>query len=76
MMAHAIEKAVRLSADFPVTAIVLDVYKDNRFAQRLAFYKRLGFSSFSEEDPAKMYLSIADARKTMEAASVEAVPAK
>lgn len=75
MMAHAIEKAVRLSADFPVAAIVLDVYRDDNFDRRLAFYKRLGFSSFSAEDPARMYLPIADARKSVEAANTAAAAA-
>lgn len=72
MMAHAIEKAVRLSAELPVAAIVLDVYRDDKFGRRLAFYRHLGFSSFSEDDPARMYLPIADARKSVEAANSEA----
>jgi len=68
LMAHAIQKAVKLSEDIPVSAIVLDVYDDDNFGRRLKFYKRLGFYSFDEANPARMYLPIADARKSIEKA--------
>lgn len=76
MMAHAIEKAVRLSAEFPVAAIVLDVYRDENFDRRLAFYQRLGFVSFSTDEPSRMYLPIVDARKGVEAANAGLAAAK
>ena len=62
LMGHAIEKAVQLSEDIPISAIVLDVFKDANFDRRFAFYVRLGFSPFDPENPARMYLSMADAR--------------
>lgn len=61
-MGHAIEKAVTLSQEIPVAAIVLDVLEDENFDRRLAFYARLGFASFDPNAPARMYLSMADAR--------------
>ena len=76
MMGTAIEKAVQLSVDFPVAAIVLDVYRDESFGRRMAFYQRLGFVSFSAEEPSRMYLSIADARKSVEAANAALVATK
>ena len=76
MMGHAIEKAVQLSAEIPVAAIVLDVYKDATFGRRMAFYKRLGFISFSAEDPSRMYLPMADARKSVDAANAGLATAK
>lgn len=68
MMGHAIAKAVQFSVEIPVVAIVLDVYDDENFERRLAFYRRLGFVSFASETPSRMYLPIADARKSVEAA--------
>ncbi|MFA8387623.1 MAG: GNAT family N-acetyltransferase [Pelagibaca sp.] len=62
LMGHAIEKAVTLSQEIPVAAIVLDVLEDENFDRRLAFYARLGFASFDPNAPARMYLSMADAR--------------
>ena len=76
MMGHAIEKAVQLSAELPVAAIVLDVYKDETFERRMAFYKRLGFISFSAEGPSRMYLPMADARKSVDAANAGLATAK
>ena len=68
MMGHAIEKAVKLSEDIPIVAIVLDVYRDRNFDRRLDFYKRLGFNSFDESEPDRMYLTIADARRSADLA--------
>jgi ribosomal protein S18 acetylase RimI-like enzyme len=68
LMGHAIQKAVKISEDIPVSAIVLDVYNDDNFARRLDFYKRLNFHSFDEANPARMYLPIVDARKSIEKA--------
>lgn len=68
LMAHAIEKAVKLSAEIPVAAIVLDVLEDESFDRRLSFYIRLGFTSFDPAAPARMYLPISDARKSVEQA--------
>ena len=62
LMGHAIEKAVQLSEDIPICAIVLDVFEDEHFERRQAFYARLGFSSFDLGKPARMYLTLADAR--------------
>ncbi len=62
LMGHAIEKAVQLSGEIPVSAIVLDVFADRNFDRRLAFYTRLGFVSFDPDALARMYLPIADAR--------------
>ena len=62
LMGHAIETAVRLSAEIPIAAIVLDVLQDDRFARRAAFYTRLGFVPFDPDAPARMYLSMKDAR--------------
>lgn len=76
MMGHAIEKAVQLSAELPVAAIVLDVHEDEAFERRMAFYKRLGFISFSAEDPSRMYLPMADARKSVDAANAGLATAK
>lgn len=66
LMGHAIQKAVKLSEEIPVSAIVLDVHEDENFDRRLAFYQRIGFHSFDEANPARMYLPMADARKSME----------
>jgi ribosomal protein S18 acetylase RimI-like enzyme len=68
MMGHAVAKAVKLSEELPIAAIVLDVYNDGNFGRRLAFYERLGFLSFAVEDPSRMYLSIKDARKSVQSA--------
>lgn len=74
LMGHAIQKAVKLSEEIPVSAIVLDVYDDDNFGRRLEFYQRLGFHSFDEDKPARMYLPIVDARKSIEKADkVQAV---
>jgi ribosomal protein S18 acetylase RimI-like enzyme len=62
LMGHAIEKAVQLSKEIPISAIALDVLVDESFDRRLAFYARLGFSSFDPKKPARMYLTMADAR--------------
>jgi len=75
LMGHAIEKAVQLSKDIPICAMVLDVYSDENFDRRLAFYARLGFSSFDPEDPARMYLTMADARIAVEAQEKQAAAA-
>lgn len=66
LMGHAIRKAVSLAEDIAVSAIVLDVYNDDNFDRRLAFYQRRGFCSFDEANPARMYLPISVARKTIE----------
>jgi len=66
-MGHAIEKAAQLSKEIPISAIVLDVFEDKNFDRRLAFYARLGFSSFDPDKPARMYLTIADARAALAA---------
>jgi ribosomal protein S18 acetylase RimI-like enzyme len=76
MMGHAIEKAVKLAEELPVTAIVLDVYEDDDFGRRMAFYQRLGFVSFSAEKPSRMYLPIADARKSVAAVDARLAPAE
>ncbi|MGH1447727.1 MAG: GNAT family N-acetyltransferase [Cognatishimia sp.] len=67
LMGHAIEKAAQLSKEIPISAIVLDVFEDENFDRRLAFYARLGFSSFDPNKPARMYLTIADARVALAA---------
>lgn len=67
LMGHAIEKAAQLSKEIPISAIVLDVFEDENFDRRLAFYARLGFSSFDPKKPARMYLTIADARVALAA---------
>ena len=67
LMGHAIEKAVQLSKEIPISAIVLDVFKDESFDRRLAFYSRLGFCSFDPENPARMYLTMTDARVALAA---------
>ena len=71
LMGHAIEKAVQLSKEIPISAIVLDVFDDENFARRLAFYTRLGFSSFDPEKPARMYLTTADARVAVAAQEIQ-----
>lgn len=68
LMGHAIQKAVKLSEDIPISAIVLDVHDDENFDRRLAFYLALGFHSFDEAKPARMYMPIVDARKSIEKA--------
>jgi ribosomal protein S18 acetylase RimI-like enzyme len=68
LMGHAIQKAVNLSEEIPVSAIVLDVYNDENFDRRLEFYQRLGFYSFDKANPARMYLPMVDARKSIEKA--------
>jgi GNAT superfamily N-acetyltransferase len=67
LMGHAIEKTVRLSAEIPIAALVLDVLQDDRFDRRAAFYTRLGFGPLSPDRPARMYLSMQDARAAMAA---------
>lgn len=67
LMGHAIEKVVTLSKEIPIAAIVLDVIRDDHFDRRRAFYERLGFISFDPENPARMYLPIADARSAVAA---------
>lgn len=66
LMGHAIQKAVTLSKDIAISAIVLDVYNDDNFDRRLGFYRRQGFYSFDEGNPARMYLPMSVARKTIE----------
>lgn len=66
LMGHAIERAVKLSAEIPVAAIILDVHQDKNFQRRQDFYARLGFIVMSEEKPERMYLPIVDARKAVE----------
>jgi ribosomal protein S18 acetylase RimI-like enzyme len=66
LMGHAIQKAVTLSEDIAISAIVLDVYDDDNFVRRLGFYQRQGFHSFDEANPARMYLPMSVARKTIE----------
>lgn len=66
LMGHAIERAVKLSAEIPVAAIILDVHRDEHFERRHAFYARLGFTILYQEKPERMYLPIADARKALE----------
>jgi ribosomal protein S18 acetylase RimI-like enzyme len=68
LMVHAIQKAVKISEDIAVSAIVLDVYNDENFDRRLEFYQRLGFYSFDKANPVRMYLPMADARKSVEKA--------
>jgi ribosomal protein S18 acetylase RimI-like enzyme len=68
LMGHAIQKAVKLSEGIPISAIVLDVHDDDNFDRRLEFYRRRGFRSFDEANPARMYLPMADARKSIEEA--------
>ncbi|MFV1571027.1 MULTISPECIES: GNAT family N-acetyltransferase [Phaeobacter] len=75
LMGHAIEKALQLSKDIPITAVVLDVFDDKNFDRRLAFYTRLGFSSFDPKKPARMYLTMADARAAADAQEKHAAKA-
>ena len=66
LMGHAIEKAVKLSEEIAISAVVLDVYNDDNFDRRLGFYQRQGFCSFDDANPARMYLPMTVARKTIE----------
>ncbi|MBL3554474.1 GNAT family N-acetyltransferase [Rhodovulum sulfidophilum] len=76
LMGHAVEKAVQLSKEIAISAILLDVFHDEHFDRRLAFYAKLGFSSFDAENPARMYLTMSDARAAVAALEKQKAEAK
>lgn len=61
LMAHAIQRAGRLSEEIAIKAIILDVLDDEKLQQRLAFYRSLGFQQ-PGHDPRRLFLSIEDAK--------------
>lgn len=67
LMADAIARAISLSEEIGTAAIVLDVLKDASFNRRRAFYSALGFAEVGSDDPARLFLSIKDARAEWEA---------
>ena len=61
LLADAIARSVALSDEIGVTAILLDVLKDDHFERRRAFYIELGFAELGNGDPGRLHLSIKDA---------------
>ena len=62
LMAHAIETAIEASAIIGAAALVLDVLRDANFARRKAFYLGIGFAEIGDEDDARLFLTMKDAR--------------
>jgi GNAT superfamily N-acetyltransferase len=61
LMGHAIQKAISISEEIAVAAIILDVFEDEHFERRFSFYSKIGFRKLGD-DPKRLFLSIADAR--------------
>ncbi len=66
LMGDAILRCIILSDQIGATAIVLDVLKDDNFERRRAFYTALGFAEIGNTDPGRLFLSIRDAKASLE----------
>ncbi|MCP4818630.1 MAG: GNAT family N-acetyltransferase [Shimia sp.] len=59
LMADALAKALEVSETIGAAAVILDVFEDERFEQRMAFYTKLGFRPLNpSEDPKRLFLPI------------------
>jgi GNAT superfamily N-acetyltransferase len=70
LMGHAIRKAVDLSEDIAIAAIILDVLDDKKFESRMNFYRMIGFQQLGD-DPKRVFLSIRDAKASAPAIKEE-----
>ena len=59
LMADALAKALEVSETIGAAAVILDVFEDECFKQRMAFYTKLGFRPLNPEvDTKRLFLPI------------------
>ena len=60
-MADALTKALEVSETIGAAAVILDVFEDERFEQRMAFYTKLGFRPLNPAgDPKRLFLPMTE----------------
>lgn len=61
LMADALTKALEVSETIGAAAVILDVFEDERFEQRMAFYTKLGFRPLNPAgDPKRLFLPMTE----------------
>ena len=66
LMADAMMKALEISDTIGAAAIILDVFQDELFSQRMEFYKKIGFAQISPAtNPNQLFLSLKDIQSSI-----------
>jgi GNAT superfamily N-acetyltransferase len=61
LRADALAKALEVSETIGAAAVILDVFEDDRFEARMAFYTKLGFRPLDPaNDPKRLFLPMRD----------------
>ena len=68
LLGDAILRSIRISGEIGAAAIILNVLEDETFERRRNFYTSLGFAGIGGDNPARLYLTIRDAKASLEPA--------